>query len=77
MSDPREDDLRATYDEVSSQLESIAKTEAEKQVTKPGTEQHVRLARKAWQQAERLRESTAVEAELAGELHDDPGPRPD
>ena len=77
MSDPREDDLRTTYDEVASQLESLAEVEAEKQMTRPGTEPHVRLARKAQQQAERLRESTAVEAELALELHDEPGPRPD
>ena len=77
MSDPREDDLRTTYDEVSSQLEELSQTEAEKQHSRPGTDRHVQLARKAKAQAERLRESTQIEAELAGDLRDDPGPRPD
>ena len=76
MSDPREDDLRATYDEVSTELETLADTEARKQAARPGTERHVRLALEAKQSAERLRRSTAIEAELAEELESDPGPRP-
>lgn len=77
MSDPREDDLRTTYDVVSGQLEELAETEAEKQAERPGTERHAELAQAAKVQAEELRRSTAIEAELAEELEADPGPRPD
>ena len=77
MSDPREDDLRTTYDEVATELETLAETEARKQAARPGTERHVRLAREAKQAAERLRRSTAIEAELAEDLESDPGRQPD
>ena len=76
MSDPREDDLRTTYDEVEKELETLAQTEARKQAARPGTERHARLAREAKRSAERLRRSTAIEAELAEELEADPGPGP-
>ncbi len=76
MTDPRQDDLRTTYDEVSNGLDELAETEARKQETRPGTERHVELARKAEALAERLRHSTAIETDLAEELEADPGPRP-
>jgi hypothetical protein len=77
LTDPRQDDLRATYDEVSSQLDELAATEAEKQATPPGTKRHARLARAAKHMADRLRHTTAIEAELAEELEGQPGPKPD
>ena len=73
MTDPRQDDLRTTYDEVTDGLEALADTEAQKQATRPGTEQHVRLAREAEALAERVRHSTAIETELAEELEAEPG----
>jgi hypothetical protein len=76
VSDPRQDDLRTTYDEVTIGLEALAETEARKQASRPGTERHASLARKARSLAERLRHSTAIEAELAEQLEADPGPRP-
>ncbi len=76
MSDPREDDLRATYDEVDAGLSKLAATEQAKQATRPGTPAHAELARQAKEQANRLRETTAVESELADELESDPGTRP-
>ena len=76
MSDPREDDLRTTYDAVSDGLHELAETEREKQAERPGTRRHAKLARKAKQQAEELRTTTAVESELATELEEDPGPGP-
>ena len=76
MSDPREDDLRATYDEVDAELSKLTATEHAKQATRPGTPAHAELARQAKEQADRLRETTAVESELADELESDPGARP-
>jgi len=76
MSDPREDDLRTTYAEVEDQLTQLAATEAAKQAHRPGTPTHAALARKAKQQADRLRHATAVESELADELEQDPGAGP-
>ena len=76
MSDPREDDLRTTYDAVSADLQALAATERAKQAERPGTKRHARLALRAKQQADRLRKTTAVEAELATELEADPGPGP-
>ena len=76
MSDPREDDLRTTYEAVSDELQELAATEREKQAERPGTPRHAKLARKAKAHADALRTSTAVEAELATELEKDPGPGP-
>ncbi len=76
MSDPREDDLRTTYEEVDAELSRLAATEEAKQATRPGTPAHAELARQAKEQAERLRQTTAVEAELAEELEADPGAGP-
>jgi len=76
MTDPRQDDLRTTYDEVTNGLQELAETEARKQQTRPGTERHVQLARKAEALAARLRHSTAIETELAEDLEADPGPGP-
>ena len=77
MSDPREDDLRTTYDEVASQLEDLAETEAAKQETRPGTKRHVKLAKEAKVMAEELRKTTAMQAALAEDLEEDPAPKPD
>jgi hypothetical protein len=76
MSDPREDDLRTTYDAVEDELAQLAATEEAKQAERPGTRRHAALARKALQHADRLRQTTAVEAELAEELEADPGVGP-
>jgi hypothetical protein len=76
MSDPREDDLRTTYDEVDAKLSKLAATEAAKQAQRPGTHEHAELARQAKEQAAELRQATAVEAELADELEADPGAGP-
>ena len=76
MSDPREDDLRTTYEEVDAELTRLAATEAAKQATRPGTPAHAELARQAKEQADRLRQTTAVESELADELEAEPGSRP-
>ena len=76
MSDPREDDLRATYDEVDAELTTLAATERAKQMQRPGTREHAALARKAKAQADQLRRTTAVEAELADELEADPSAGP-
>ena len=76
MTDPREDDLRTTYDEVDAQLSKLAATEEAKQALRPGTPAHAELARQAKEQADQLRQTTAVEAELADELEADPGAGP-
>jgi hypothetical protein len=76
MSDPREDDLRTTYDAVDEELARLAATEEAKQAQRPGTPKHAALARKAKEQADRLRQATAVESELADELESDPGAGP-
>jgi hypothetical protein len=76
MTDPREDDLRTTYDEVDAQLSRLTATEEAKQALRPGTPEHAELARLAKEQADKLRRATAVEAELADELEADPGGGP-
>jgi hypothetical protein len=76
VSDPRQDDLRTTYDVVDDELTKLAATEEAKQAQRPGTHRHAELARKAKEQADRLQQSTAIEAELAEELEADPGPGP-
>jgi hypothetical protein len=76
MSDPREDDLRTTYDAVDDVLAKLKATEEAKQATRPGTPAHAELARQAKEQAETLRQTTAVESELADELEADPGAGP-
>jgi hypothetical protein len=76
MSDPREDDLRTTYDAVDEELAKLTATEDAKQAERPGTPKHAELARKAKEHADRLRDATAVESELADELVTDPGVRP-
>jgi hypothetical protein len=76
VSDPREDDLRTTYDVVDDELTKLAATEEAKQAQRPGTPTHAALARKAKEQADKLQRSTAIEAELAEELEADPGPGP-
>ena len=76
MSDHREDDLRTTFDAVDDELAQLAATEEAKQAQRPGTRAHAALARKAKAQADRLQQSTAIEAELANELEADPGPGP-
>jgi hypothetical protein len=76
MSDPREDDLRTTYDQVDAELAKLAATEQAKQKKRPGTREHAALARKAKEQADELRRTTAVESELADELEADPSAKP-
>ena len=76
MSDPREDDLRTTYDAVEDELAKLTATEHAKQAERPGTRSHAALARKAKQHADELRTATAVEAQIADELEADPGHRP-
>ena len=76
MSDPREDDLRTTYEEVDAELSRLAATEEAKQATRPGTPAHAELARQAMHQADKLRRTTAVESQLADELEADPGTGP-
>ncbi len=76
MSDPREDDLRTTYEAVDDELSELRRTEEAKQAERPGTPRHAELARKAKEQADLLRRTTAVEAELADELEDNPGRAP-
>jgi len=76
MSDPREDDLRTTYDAVEEELAKLAATEEAKQAQRPGTQAHAELAREALRQADKLRQTTAVESQLADELESDPGVGP-
>ena len=76
MSDPREDDLRTTYDAVEDELAKLTATEHAKQAERPGTRSHAALARKAKEHADRLRQTAAVEAQIADELEADPGRRP-
>ena len=76
MSDPREDDLRTTYDAVEDELAKLTAAEKAKQAQRPGTRSHAALARKAKEHADRLRATTAVEAQIADELEADPGHRP-
>jgi hypothetical protein len=76
VSDPREDDLRTTYDAVEDELARLKATEEAKQATRPGTPEHAELARQAKEQAETLRRTTAVESQLADELEAKPGAAP-
>jgi hypothetical protein len=76
VSDPRQDDLRTTYDAVEDELARLKATEDAKQATRPGTPAHAELARQAKEQAETLRQTTAVESELANELEAEPGAGP-
>lgn len=68
MTDPRDDDLRVTYERLDEELDALEETEDAKQRIQPGTRDHVRLARTAHERARRVQDLAAAERELAEDI---------